>query len=63
MAEERSETGPHATPAQVSPEEQGKDVGRSGEAIEPEATHSNPDAAVKTGDRMWGEPGVPPSKD
>lgn len=48
-----------ASPSKSKPEEMGRDVPGTGEAIEPEATHNVSDAAIRTGDRMWGTPGVP----
>ena len=48
-----------ATPAKPKPEERGHAVTGTGDAIEPEATHNISGAAARTGDRMWGPPGVP----
>ena len=50
-----------AAPEKPKPEELGRPVPGTGEAIEPEATHNIGDSAERTGDRMWGPPGTPRS--
>ncbi len=47
------------TPVKPKPEEMGHAVGGDGEAVEPEALHNVPSAALRTGDKMWGPPGTP----
>ena len=52
----RTDSGSSKKP---KPEEMGRDVPGTGEAIEPEALHNVSNGAIKAGDRMWGPPGTP----
>ena len=60
MSQTENETaGREPAKIEPKPEEMGHPVPGTGEAIEPEALHDISDAAVRTGDRMWGPPGPP----
>ena len=49
-------------PVKVKPEEQGRPVPSTGQALEPEALHPAAGSAIATGDKMWGPPGEPERK-
>ena len=60
--DDQGSRGAGTEPVKVKPEEQGRPVPSTGQALEPEALHPAAGSAAATGDKMWGPSGEPEEK-